>query len=1216
MFLKRFIFVNWGGIPNQQFDMGPVNLLTGGNGSGKTTAADALQTIMTAAYDNLYSYNPGQEETSQRGRGGKQMRTLASYVLGCDDGSYARPWSCDGYIAAVFHPTKGESASPFTAIIGVRATVDGAGVARQARLIDSNFYIATQTELQLSDFYENHTDGEHIIQLTNLNKKLANAYGGDVIEKYDSKRAYLCRLYGALRGRADAVTKDEAFAAAKAFSGFMAYKPERRGIHQFVANEILEPKDQGEALRSVSSLMKNIHAMEAEAAKLNHRVDLLDRADQFGKAYIGHWVDEKTHGYIQAKSKYNQEQSVYVAAKDNQSKLRSEIAGNQKQQQVFDSRQRDIQQQIDELNARRMGVDVLRDKDQCELKQKDIVDDLGRLASELIQQDHQLRANITACDQLSKLMQQSSLALSIPAMTGGAVTENLLAVGQSKSLLDIDIHGLVARDWVGLDSLEQHLDLALEADGSHFALIKALHRDGADSKVGHTIRDQGQQLMIRRQQAVESKNQQYQRKVQQVDRLLAAQVSYPEYVVQALAAIQKYCPDADARVLCDYIEVTDERWQSAIEGYIGGNRFGIIVELGYEAEAIRIIRSLPGRRNNAKVIQGERVQADFQRLGKLNKNSIVHNMRFQHKIAEYYITASYSTVERVSDESALKKTRRGITQDGMASGNYAMFRCDINDADLVFGLGARERAVLALKNESATMLTELSGLDADYRQAKDLLVMLDSIKTHRYGEVVAELLDCQRQLNHVEVELANLDLSQCNDLEEQLSRVEEQRVEIRRQADTLLQQAGGLEERLSKLDKTLLQYDKNQESAELLADQCEQALESITSIWPDFDFNAVLDDAEQQAKDIDLAIIEQKLEQDTISLNQSLANIERSIGEQNSAAPPSEAVLFETDHSQSHGIQLFGRVVAMSKTLDEQKNRLKNNVLVEKFDQLTGIKASFNTTFVTNLCHAIYQAVRDGEQVLERLNSELLGHRFGADREYYQFDWKWLPEFEEYYRFFREIIEQPQLGDGVDLDQLQLSDKSRTVLQRLVDMLLAEDEQKAMNELARISDYRNYRQYEIYKNPEGKEPIALSQYGTGSGGQSETPFYIIRSAAVTSAFRFREGSNHLRMVLVDEAFSRMDETRSREVINYLTEQLGLQLIFVMPSSKAGAYMNILSNQFVFAKCPVANLSGELQTQVFVDRQRLNVEKIGELWAHHRRTIVHQASMDFMEEVLG
>ncbi len=106
------------------------------------------------------------------------------------------------------------------------------------------------------------------------------------------------------------------------------------------------------------------------------------------------------------------------------------------------------------------------------------------------------------------------------------------------------------------------------------------------------------------------------------------------------------------------------------------------------------------------------------------------------------------------------------------------------------------------------------------------------------------------------------------------------------------------------------------------------------------------------------------------------------------------------------------------------------------------------------------------------------------------------------------------------------------------------------------------------------------------------------------------------MVLVDEAFSKMDESRSREVISYLTESLGLQLVFIMPTSKCGPFMDLISNEFVFAKCPSEQPRGELNSRVLVDRKRCNQERIKDLWANHRRTVYQQAELDFMEDVLG
>src|SRR5260370_33618546 len=100
-------------------------------------------------------------------------------------------------------------------------------------------------------------------------------------------------------------------------------------------------------------------------------------------------------------------------------------------------------------------------------------------------------------------------------------------------------------------------------------------------------------------------------------------------------------------------------------------------------------------------------------------------------------------------------------------------------------------------------------------------------------------------------------------------------------------------------------------------------------------------------------------------------------------------------------------------------------------------------------------------------------------------------------------------------------------------LLLGADEKKSLTDVDRIADYRNYHRYEIYKEVEGKEPIALSEYGTGSGGQRETPAYLIRAASITSALRHGESGNHLRMGLVDAAVSKMDANRPREGRGYL-----------------------------------------------------------------------------------
>jgi energy-coupling factor transporter ATP-binding protein EcfA2 len=1210
MFLKKFIFVNWGGLPNQEFELGPVNLLSGGNGSGKTTAADAIQTIMTAAHDTLFAFNPGQEETSQRGRGGKQMRTLASYVLGCDDGVYSRPWPTDGYIAAVFHPTKGETAEPFTAFIGCRALLDNAGAQRQARLQDTVYFIAMGVQLTLEHFVREFVDGKHVVAINDINGLLGHEYGKQAIEKYDSKKAYLGRFYGALRGLNGRVSDREAMSAAKAFSGFMAYKPDKKGIHHFVANEIMEKKDQGEAIRSVSGLMKNIHAMEQDARHLKASLDVLAGAKATSQKYIGSWIEWHELQYIHAKGLYLNDQKQYLSYREQYEQTQLLIVANGKERDVNERRVKEIQLEIDELNARRLGVSSLRTKDELEGQIAQARTAVSRLKLPLQQQDQVVRKNILQAESLQRLLQSSSIALAAPMIASRAVSAALKSVVElDKPQFEVD--QLFVQDWIDSSGQESALDAALTFQREHNALVQLLQQR---SDSGESVRDQLAAFRDRQLSEAQQLLKQLERKQHEIDALAQKQVNYPPYVVAALQAINMQCPQADARVLCDYVEVSDPRWQSAIEGYLGGARFSIIVDAEFEARSIQIVRSLPGRNNKARVIQGEKARKDYDSLrGKLPSNSILDVMSFNHKTAEYYLAASYGMVERVENVQDLRFTRRGVTAEGMGSGNYSLFRCDISDAELVFGNFAFEKAAIAKKEEMDTLALSIDGANSSYQSGKQVVDIVDAFASLQYGDLLETLVEQQAILRRAEGQLDNLELDDFSEVEAELEQVREQRNERTSQSEELAKEAGRLESRRDSLKKQVAIWADKQDGTMEKADECETLLIKIQSKHPEYDAEKRLEWAEQEAANANISVLENQLGAVIADLSEALNTIDRTVSEHNNGCLPSDNLVFHRDYQQDHRESCFLEVNRLQHAIDQIFNRLQNNILVEKYEKLKELKLSFNTTFVTNLCHSIYQSINDGQRVLEELNDELKHHRFGADQEVYRFGWDWMPEFKEYWRFFEEIIQQPQLGETIDLSELELTQKSQKVLESLVAMLLDEDEQKAYRELDRIADYRNYRQYEIYKEPLGKDPIPLSQYGTGSGGQSETPFYIIRSAAVTSAFRFKEGKSHLRMVLVDEAFSRMDETRSREVINYLTNTLGLQLLFVMPSSKSGTFLDLVTNQFVFAKCPSTEPVGELNTQVFIDRQQLNQEKVADLWSHHKNTLHNQAAFDFMEE---
>ncbi len=1207
MYLKKFIYVNWGNIPQQEFEFGPINLFSGGNGSGKTTAADAIQTIMTAAHENLFQYNPGQDESTQRSRG-KRVRTLASYILGCDDGSYARLEPCDGYLAAVFHPTQGESAVPFTALIGVRAWLDENGnqsVARQEELV---FMILPEEQLALKHLVREDKAGQYVTPLDQLPGLLAREFGQRHVEKYEGKKQYLRRLYAILRGRTDAVTEREAMSAARAFSRFMAYKPVQ-SINRFVSDEILEKKALDETIHSISSQLKTIHAMERDAGQLVESIDILDQARQQAQLYIEQWVEFNALDYSQALYDYQQGQQHYLTAKQTQADLQRDQQDNLHETDLTQQRREQAHEQLVALEAQRQGIASLQEKDKLEADSREAQKELVNQGQTLLLQEQQIERQCQSALLISAALQSPELMQELPQasdLNSQALCQQLVKEG---ARLSLNFDQLMNHDLTNdLSALEHGLGQARDIQRLHSQWYAHWHQNNKG-----LLHQKLSRVVHRREHSYEQLKKQHLHKQQEIERLENHQVSYPPYVERALASLRQHCPQSDPRILCDHIEVSDRRWQAAIEGYLGGARFSILVAPEYEAEAIRTIRAMPGRDNRARIIQGHKAQRDAERIN-LEPDSIMHVLEFSHATARDYVMASYGRVLRVDSADTLRQTPRGLTMEGMASGGYSMWRCDLADSDLVFGVEARERALKAKQKE-------LDAINIDWQQSNDrmqqgnaLLRAVDELQPLVYADALSAMFESHCTLQKLETLLAQLNFSEHSELEQRLTELRTQESELRNEEAQLNQRAGELKSKLSQTGNLCRKLSDRQEQTQEQVDQCEHNLQAIGKVWSEFDFEQRLQQAELEARDFNSAFSANQRNEILKQLGANERRMGDAIARHNQHCRPADTVLYQA-FDDVYDAKLFAVICGIQQEIDRIYNGLKNNILVEKHQQLGELKASFNNAFVTHLCHSIYQAINDGKRQIEQLNKELQHHRFGADREMFRFDSDWIPEFRDYARLFEEVIKIP-MGDDVTLFEAELSTKSSAVRQQLMEMLLADDEQKALRELERIADYRNYRKYEIYKEVEGKPPIALSEYGTGSGGQLETPAYIIRSAAITSAFRFAEGNNHLRMVLVDEAFSKMDETRSREVINYLTESLGLQLVFIMPTSKCGPFMDLISNEFVFAKCPSNQLRGQLKTQVHVQRNTCNQERITELWANHRRTIQHQAELDFMQDVLA
>jgi len=276
MKLDKLILVNWDALRSDEYEMGNMTLLTGPTGSGKSTLLEPVQTVMTAAHQNIYSYNPGQDETTQNSRSSKSKRTLWSYIVGAEDNLFARPDGAHGYVAAVFKPDEGEDGKPFTALIAVAARVDGSGERRQAVQERLALLLIDDATLGLNDLVNYDSSYNMcVVEVEKIENHLKARYP-QVMNLRVAKREYLCQLYGRFRGQRN-VSFSEAELAAKAWSQSIAHKPDR-SVDDLVKTQILEYDIQQlpQRITQISGLMRQVHQLRLEGDRLQANVVRLE----------------------------------------------------------------------------------------------------------------------------------------------------------------------------------------------------------------------------------------------------------------------------------------------------------------------------------------------------------------------------------------------------------------------------------------------------------------------------------------------------------------------------------------------------------------------------------------------------------------------------------------------------------------------------------------------------------------------------------------------------------------------------------------------------------------------------------------------------------------------------------------------------------------------------------------------------------------------------
>jgi len=599
----------------------------------------------------------------------------------------------------------------------------------------------------------------------------------------------------------------------------------------------------------------------------------------------------------------------------------------------------------------------------------------------------------------------------------------------------------------------------------------------------------------------------------------------------------KYQKQIDVDFLSDLIDIKDESWRKAIETYLNTQRFYLVVEPEYVDDAIQIYDKLKNQlpKFDYGIIDTEKVILnDRKPLG----NAIAEEITTLNKGAQGFINLLLGNLIKCEDIKELRNAPKSITKDGMLYQNYVARALDFEKTSLFIGSGANSKLIeeknkeikdnnvlieniadtikecskinsLDLLNTNeinniSSVYSSLEVLDSLTKEASSAKEMMDSVTDNFLATLESKIQETESQINELTEERDNLkNITLKNQfLIERLLQDELPKCKAR---------VLGIKETMTKeFSKEFTQKVGEPQFLDILKDG-----KDLMSIYNEYKISI-----ETTMHDIELvwrSLIDQRNRYNVIyEMNYDSHN------EDNSD--------YEKEFENFTQVKLIEYTAKIKEAKENALKEFKN-------DFLSKLKLNFDTVI----------------SQIDSLNDALTYVQFGEDS--YRFSVTARPEYKSYF----DMINDPLLLTGTDIESKDFMKKYEDTIEDLFRQITFVDSeadkdmrQELEKNIEKFTDYRSYLKFDlIVSNKEGKIQRLSRSLLQKSGGETQTPFYISILASFAQNYRLNmkmDKTSTIRLVIFDEAFSKMDNERIQESIKLL-RSFGLQALVCCPSDK-------------------------------------------------------------------
>jgi len=592
----------------------------------------------------------------------------------------------------------------------------------------------------------------------------------------------------------------------------------------------------------------------------------------------------------------------------------------------------------------------------------------------------------------------------------------------------------------------------------------------------------------------------------------------------------------DVVFLCTALDVPDASWQDAVEGVLGRARFALLVPPAHYDAAMRLYqrRRLKDDLHGVGLPDTERL---LQNARAAAPHTLAEEVRTHHPAARALVDLLLGGYTKCDTIEALRAHRTAVTRDCFVRQNYTSRHLDpyhyrrwfIGDRAIPRQIEQREERLAAIAQE----LTQLQVLDSALRAR--LALTRDKVRSYIELEHALPTLErlpvLETQQAELQAELSALDLHSLETLRAEVGAQQAHVRELETQATALGEAIGSLRARIEALQTETLPGLEQQAAA---------ALEEARAFLEQERGNDFIDEAQK----------EYERRRQRQPLETVLANAVRYEGDYDTAERRSRDALLAAKQAYSFTYQ-FGydgdedaaRYVA-------ERDRYVTSELPEYETRIAEQRALAEQELVENFIHRLREQIEDARQQLAYLNTTLASLRFGGER------FEFIAHPEPTLRQVYDMLMDSQRILGASLFDSDFRQRHQQGWDLLFERLTAAPGDEIIPELRELQDYRNYLHYDIRIHyPNGDAAMLSHIKAKKSGGETTTPFYVAMAASFAQAYRLNQPrpSDTIRLALFDEAFGKMDASRTASALQFMVESQ-LQVILATPPDKAAGLL--------------------------------------------------------------